>query len=555
MDNEEESRSIASLLNRTYLDEETSILTYINLLIGNYNKETGIFSDDQGREYPTIDSEEASYGQNPYIAGNIINIDEAYEKYVNNNSGDIQELLDSYDIEESRFFYLTSVNPEGKYVILKLNHEEIVKSYNEKTNSVDVDAEAKEVDFNNQIDEQEILNAIKNNEYTKEELIELKKNLTSLKKRIRNIIDVSEKKIKEDNSVVNKDNKVVESKFYYPDGIIKPNAVLREIKKKVVAQDEAAAKLVIEYAKRNIDQFIKDNINMKGILLVGNTGVGKTLLAEELARLLDRPFLSIDTNQITAQGYVGESIEQVLWKLYVKCNKNKEKAESAIVFFDEIDKKGSRSKDDVGGQGVLNMLLKFLDGTKYNATPNQSGLAERVEIDTSKMIVIAGGAFTDVYDKEYEHGIGFGQDMKKPYKPSLEDFVNKGMMTREFMGRFPSIIRLKDLNKEDMLTIMEKSSVSPIKLEQDRYKAVGVKLKVTDEVKEYAAEKAVKSKAGARALTGIISELTNKSFGDALVNRGKYKDMTITKDTIEDPSNYQFTLKENQKIKQKKAFY
>ena len=301
MDNEEESRSIASLLNRTYLDEETSILTYINLLIGNYNKETGIFSDDQGREYPTIDSEEASYGQNPYIAGNIINIDEAYEKYVNNNSGDIQELLDSYDIEESRFFYLTSVNPEGKYVILKLNHEEIVKSYNEKTNSVDVDAEAKEVDFNNQIDEQEILNAIKNNEYTKEELIELKKNLTSLKKRIRNIIDVSEKKIKEDNSVVNKDNKVVESKFYYPDGIIKPNAVLREIKKKVVAQDEAAAKLVIEYAKRNIDQFIKDNINMKGILLVGNTGVGKTLLAEELARLLDRPFLSIDTNQITAQ--------------------------------------------------------------------------------------------------------------------------------------------------------------------------------------------------------------------------------------------------------------
>ena len=78
MDNEEESRSLASLLNRTYLDEETSILTYINLLVGNYDKETGIFHDDQGREYPTIDSEEASYGQNPYIAGNIINIDKAY---------------------------------------------------------------------------------------------------------------------------------------------------------------------------------------------------------------------------------------------------------------------------------------------------------------------------------------------------------------------------------------------------------------------------------------------------------------------------------------------
>jgi len=554
MDNED-SRCLASLLNRTYLDEETSILTYINLLVGNYDKETGIFRDDQGREYPSIDSEDASYGQNPYIAGNIINIDEAYEKYTDSKSADIQELLDNYDIEESKFFYLTSVNEEGRYVILKLNHDEIVKSYNEKKNSVDVDAEAKEIDFNNQIDEQEILNSIKNNEYTKEELIELKRNLTSLKKRIRKIIDISEKKIKEDNSVItNKDNNQ-ESKFYYSDGIIKPLAVLNEIKKKVIAQDEAASKLVIEYAKRNLDQFNKDNINMKGILLVGNTGVGKTLLAEELARLLDRPFLSIDTNQITTQGYVGESLEQVLWKLYVKCNKDKDKAEHAIVFFDEIDKKGSKNKDDVGGQGVLNMLLKFLDGTKYNATPSQSGLAERVEIDTSKMIVIAGGAFTDVYDREFEHGIGFGIDVKKPYKPSLEDFVDKGMMTREFMGRFPSIIRLRDLNKEDMIQIMDKSSVSPIKLEKERYKAVGVKLNINDDVKDYAATKAVKSKAGARALTGIISEITNKSFGDALNNRGKYKDITITKETIEDPSNYQYTLKENQKIKQKKAYH
>lgn len=554
MDNEEESRSLASLLNRTYLDEETSILTYINLLVGNYDKETGIFHDDQGREYPTIDSEEASYGQNPYIAGNIINIDKAYEQYTDSKTADIQDLLDSYDMEESKFFYLTSVNEQGRYVILKLNHDEIVKSYNEKKNSVDVDAEAKEIDFNNQIDEQEILNSIKNNEYTKEELIELKRNLTSLKKRIRKIIDVSEKKIKEDDSVTHNEEKK-ESKFYYADGIIKPSEVLKEIKKKVIAQDEAAAKLVIEYAKRNLDQFNKENINMKGILLVGNTGVGKTLLAEELARLLDRPFLSIDTNQITTQGYVGESLEQVLWKLYVKCNKDKEKTESAIVFFDEIDKKGSKNKDDVGGQGVLNMLLKFLDGTKYNATPSQSGLAERVEIDTSKMIVIAGGAFTDVYDREFEHGIGFGHEVKKPYKPSLEDFVDKGMMTREFMGRFPSIIRLRDLNKEDMLNIMDNSSVSPIKLEKERYKAVGVKLNINDDVKDYAASKAVKSKAGARALTGIISEITNKSFGDALNNRGKYKDMTITKETIEDPSNYLYTLKDNQKIKQKKAFY
>lgn len=553
MDNED-SRCLASLLNRTYLDEETSILTYINLLVGNYDKETGIFRDDQGREYPSIDSEDASYGQNPYIAGNIINIDEAYEKYTDSKSADIQELLDNYDIEESKFFYLTSVNEEGRYVILKLNHDEIVKSYNEKKNSVDVDAEAKEIDFNNQIDEQEILNSIKNNEYTKEELIELKRNLTSLKKRIRKIIDISEKKIKEDDSVTHNEEKK-ESKFYYADGIIKPSAVLKEIKKKVIAQDEAAAKLVIEYAKRNLDQFNKENINMKGILLVGNTGVGKTLLAEELARLLDRPFLSIDTNQITTQGYVGESLEQVLWKLYVKCNKDKEKTESAIVFFDEIDKKGSKNKDDVGGQGVLNMLLKFLDGTKYNATPSQSGLAERVEIDTSKMIVIAGGAFTDVYDREFEHGIGFGHEVKKPYKPSLEDFVDKGMMTREFMGRFPSIIRLRDLNKEDMLNIMDNSSVSPIKLEKERYKAVGVKLNINDDVKDYAASKAVKSKAGARALTGIISEITNKSFGDALNNRGKYKDMTITKETIEDPSNYLYTLKDNQKIKQKKAYH
>ena len=480
-------RALASVLRKEYVDEGMALFTYINTTVGNYDDNTGIFVDDQGKEYSEMGTEESVFGPNPYVVGEVIDIDTAYKDFGLEGTNKIDELFIKFHNEAKKYFYLVNIDENNTYSILKFNYKEQLDSILNKNS---IKKENEEV-----IEEQKVL----------------------------------------------KPKKVSKNKYIYKDGLINADKLFKEVKKTLIAQDEPARRLIVEIARMDLD-----NSKNNGILLTGKTGVGKTELMKLISENLGRPFLTIDSTQLTSPGYEGKNIEQCLWELYKECNDNKEEAEKAIVFFDEIDKKGSNRKDDVGGRAVLNVLLKFLDGTIYKAAPNMQaeGQMMAVDIDTTNMIVIAGGAFTDVYDHEIEKVIGFTNQKPKEYKPTVKDFVEKGMMTDEFMGRMPIIIRMNDLSVNSMKDILKKSRKSPIKVQKEKFKKVGVKLKFTDKALESIARKAKEQKTGARGLSGIVSNVTYKPFDDCITYRDKYDTVTITDKTIEDNSDYKIKQKE-----------
>jgi ATP-dependent Clp protease ATP-binding subunit ClpX len=248
-------------------------------------------------------------------------------------------------------------------------------------------------------------------------------------------------------------------------------------------------------------------------------------------------------------GYVGKSIEQYLWELYVACGKDKEKAERAIVFFDEIDKKGSSKKDDVSGKGVLNILLKFLDGTTYEACENgqHKSPGTYVNLDTSKMKVVLGGAFTDVYkNMKASNGIGFNgvfEDINNVKNPTMEDFVTKAMMSDEFMGRVPILIKMNDLDKEAIKRIIVESDDSALRQEEASFDEIGVKLTVTPEYLEGIAKKAFEKKTGARGINAMVTDTTWRPFDVVYRHLGDYSEVVLDGETVKDNEKFQLVKK------------
>ena len=138
----------------------------------------------------------------------------------------------------------------------------------------------------------------------------------------------------------------------------------KNVTKTLIAQDEPTRRVITEIARK--EQY--PSSKKRALLITGPTGSGKTKMMELISKYLDRPFYKVDSTQLTIPGYVGKDLEEVLWDLYVKCGRDADRAEHAIIFFDEIDKKGSSRKDDVSGKGVLNVLLPFIEGSTLSLT-------------------------------------------------------------------------------------------------------------------------------------------------------------------------------------------
>ena len=323
--------------------------------------------------------------------------------------------------------------------------------------------------------------------------------------------------------------------------------VFRKVTRTLIAQDEPAKRVIVEIARKEMDARRKKS----GILLTGDTGVGKTKLMELIAKYMGRPFHRIDATQLTIPGYIGKNIEEELWALYVSCGKDKAKAETAIIYFDEIDKKGSKNKDDASGQGVLNLLLPFIEGSVYDASVSTKSSDTKVKIDTSNMIVILGGAYTDVYKNLMEkNGVGFNSEVsEKPRQreATIDDFVKYAMMPEEFMGRV-MIVRLNSLDVDSIRRILTESDESAINIQKQIFEKLGVKLTFTDGYIEKVATAAEKRKTGARGLNNIVDETTWQAFAEVYQNPGEYEEATITEDTLEDSSNYQLVKKKKASI-------